>query len=140
MKKVIIESPYAGDTELNIKYARAALRDSLLRGEAPLASHLLYTQEGVLDDDIPSERTMGIEAGLAWADWAEASVVYVDLGMSTGMQLGIARAEEEGRLVWFRLLRGWGDGCQHVNISRDPKRRWGREACLDCFQVIQWLH
>jgi len=42
MKKVIIESPYAGNIEQNIKYRlRACLKDSLTRGEAPLASHLL---------------------------------------------------------------------------------------------------
>ena len=52
MKKVIIESPFAGDTETNIKYARECLRDSIFRGEAPLASHVLYTQDGVLDDTI----------------------------------------------------------------------------------------
>jgi hypothetical protein len=50
MKKVIIESPFAGDVKKNIEYARKCMRDSLLRGEAPLASHLLYTQDGILDD------------------------------------------------------------------------------------------
>ena len=56
MKKVIIESPYAENIERNIKYARACLKDSLNRNEAPLASHLLYTQDGVLDDGIKAER------------------------------------------------------------------------------------
>lgn len=70
MKRVILESPYAGDTaedvERNLTYAREALRDSLLRGEAPIASHLLYTQKGVLDDRIREERGLGIAAGVAW--------------------------------------------------------------------------
>lgn len=56
MRLVIVESPFAGDVEENIKYARAAVRDCLMRGEAPIASHLLYTQEGILNDDIPEER------------------------------------------------------------------------------------
>ena len=47
MVRVILESPYAGDIERNVKYARMAVRDSLSRGEAPIASHLLYTQEGI---------------------------------------------------------------------------------------------
>lgn len=64
MRRVIIESPYAGDVELNAQYARECLRDSLTRGEAPIASHLLYTQPGVLDDAVPRERALGIEAGL----------------------------------------------------------------------------
>ena len=29
MRLVIVESPYAGDVELNIRYARACLRDCL---------------------------------------------------------------------------------------------------------------
>ena len=53
---VIVESPYAGDVERNERYARACIRDCLLRGEAPFASHLLYTQAGVLDDTIKEER------------------------------------------------------------------------------------
>jgi hypothetical protein len=64
-RRVIIESPYAGDVDANLIYARECLRDSLKRGEAPLASHALYTQEGVLNDDDPDERKLGIEAGFA---------------------------------------------------------------------------
>lgn len=70
----------AEDVERNLTYAREALRDSLLRGEAPIASHLLYTQKGVLDDRIREERGLGIAAGLAWGV-AEMTVVYADLGI-----------------------------------------------------------
>ena len=104
MRRVILESPYAGDVEANVAYARAALRDSLTRGEAPIASHLLYTQPGVLNDDIPEERTLGIEAGLAWGAEAAATVVYCDRGISRGMQYGIDRAKREGRPVEWRYL------------------------------------
>jgi len=86
MKKVIIESPYAGNIEQNIKYARACLKDSLNRNEAPLASHLLYTQEGVLDDTVESKRMQGINAGLAWIEFADIHVFYIDYGMSKGME------------------------------------------------------
>lgn len=103
-RRVILESPYAGDVEANVAYARAALRDSLTRGEAPIASHLLYTQPGVLDDTDPDERAMGIEAGLAWGCEAAATVVYADRGVSRGMRYGIERAEAEGRVVEFRWL------------------------------------
>ncbi len=48
MKLVILESPYAGHVDANVAYARMAMHDSLLRGEAPIASHLLYTQPDVL--------------------------------------------------------------------------------------------
>ena len=102
--KVILESPYAGDVEKNLAYARKCMRDSLLRGEYPLASHLLYTQEGILDDTIPEEREIGIHAGLAWGEKAEKTVVYTDLGISEGMSYGIARARSEKRTVVYRSL------------------------------------
>lgn len=86
MKRVILESPYAGDVEKNIKYARACVKDSLSRNEAPIASHLLYTQEGILDDKIGVERDLGILAGLAWKEVAELHVFYIDHGYSQGME------------------------------------------------------
>jgi hypothetical protein len=104
MKKVIVESPFAGDINENIKYARACLRDCLLRGEAPIASHLLYTQEGVLRDEISQERQHGIDAGLAWGSVAEATVVYTDRGISRGMAYGIKNAKDSGRPVEYRSL------------------------------------
>ncbi len=113
MRRVIVESPYAGDVERNTAYARAALRDCLLRGESPIASHLLYTQPGVLDDEIPEERQLGIDAGLAWGAEAEATVCYVDFGVSDGMKYGIARAGDEGRGVEQRTIptfvTDWGN-------------------------------
>lgn len=107
MRLVIIESPYAGDIERHERYARAAVRDCLSRGEAPFASHLLYTQPGVLDDNDPQERTHGIEAGFAWGEHAAATVVYLDCGMSRGMKLGIEDAEKQGRPIEFRSLPEW---------------------------------
>lgn len=85
---VIIESPFAGDVESNISYARKCVADSAHRGEAPIASHLLFTQPGILKDDIPGERALGIEAGLAWYRVADKCVVYMDRGISKGMREG----------------------------------------------------
>lgn len=104
MQLVIIESPFAGDVEKNLEYARFAMRDSLMRGESPYASHLLYTQEGVLNDDDPDERTHGIQAGLAWGNVADLVAVYADLGISPGMQLGIDTHEAAGRKVEIRYI------------------------------------
>ena len=109
MRLVIVESPYAGDIDTNVKYARAALRDCVMRGEAPFASHLLYTQPGVLRDENPTERRMGIEAGLAWGEKADATVVYEDLGISEGMRQGLRQAQLEGRVVEFRRIPGWNE-------------------------------
>lgn len=104
MKRVILESPYAGNINLHVDYARACMADCLKRGEAPYASHLLYTQPGVLNDDKPKERNLGIAAGLAWGAQSEATVVYGDLGISPGMLLGIEAARKEGRKVEVRSL------------------------------------
>ena len=103
-RRVILETPFAGDIERNLRYARACMRDCLLRGEAPYASHLLYTQEGVLDDNSREERKLGIEAGFLWREPADATVVYRDWGISGGMQLGIEDAEQKGRPVEYRNL------------------------------------
>jgi hypothetical protein len=107
MPLVIIESPFAGDVARNIRYARACMRDSLKRGESPFAMHLLYTQAGILDDDIPEERNLGIEAGLAWGKHAHKTVVYTDFGITPGMEKGIQRAKEEGREIEYRALDSW---------------------------------
>lgn len=104
MRPICLESPYSGDVERNVAYARACLRDAILRGDAPVASHLLYTQPGVLDDGNAAERRLGIEAGLDLALRCDATVVYVDLGISAGMDEGIVRARRAGRRIEFREL------------------------------------
>jgi hypothetical protein len=104
LKLVVIESPYAGEVERNVKYARLCVRDSIQRGEAPYASHLFFTQDHILDDLVEDERRTGIEAGLAWGEKAELTAVYDDFGISGGMQLGIDRALAAGRPIEYRKL------------------------------------
>jgi hypothetical protein len=117
-RRVIIESPYAGAVTRNVRYARAAMRDSIMRNEAPMASHLLYTQEGVLDDSNPEERKLGMRAGFAWIPAADATVVYKDLGISPGMRAGVTMARNAGRPVEFRSLPDWA-----TNVRTPPPRR-----------------
>ena len=106
-RRVILESPYAGDRATNERYARAAMRDCLERGDSPYASHMLLTQPGISDDDVPDERRIGIDAGFLWHEVAHATVVYTDLGVSRGMNEGIANAHRLGQPVEFRTLKGW---------------------------------
>lgn len=112
LRLVLLESPYADEDAQkiarNVAYGRAAMHDCFMRGDAPFASHLLYTQDGVLDDTDPAERLLGIEAGLLWGRLAEVTVVYTDLGISPGMQKGIDRAKAQGRPIEYRSLSGWG--------------------------------
>lgn len=97
---VIVESPYFSLThegvEQNLIYARAAVADCIHRGERPFASHLFYTQEGVLDDNKPDERLMGIELGYEFWQPGALIVFYIDRGWSRGMQKAFDRAERFG--------------------------------------------
>jgi hypothetical protein len=97
-------SSSAGDVAGNEAYLRRCLADSLAPGEAPFASHGLYTQPGVLRDDDPEDRRRGIEAGFAWGEVADTVVFYTDHGMSTGMALGLERANRSGQRVEFRTI------------------------------------
>ncbi len=108
LTRVLVESPFAdireAEADRNIAYMQAAMADCFARGEAPFASHGLYTQPGVLDDTKPDQRKLGIEAGLQWGAYAQKTVVYVDRGISAGMKLGIERALKEHRPIEFRTL------------------------------------
>lgn len=106
---VQIESPYAGSTDLRIRfhilYARLCMKDALERGETPVASHLLYTQPNILNDEKLDDRVRGIKAGFDVADALNATVVvYQDLGISPGMARSIDHAKEAGRPVEYRNL------------------------------------
>jgi hypothetical protein len=107
-KRVLIESPFKGkdwsETRRNLFYARLCVRDSVLRGEAPFASHLFYTQTGILDDKIEEERMRSINAGLSWGEIAELSAFYTDFGFSNGMEYGMEHAKEIGRSTEIRSL------------------------------------
>jgi hypothetical protein len=106
MIRVYVESPYAARAPFTVAdhecYARICMTDSLKRGEAPLLSHLLYTQ--CLADTIPDQRRTGMEAGFAWAEKADLAAVYYDLGVTNGMNEGIRRHRERGVRVELRRI------------------------------------
>lgn len=104
MIRVIIESPYAGDIERNERYARRAMRDSIMRGEAPFASHLLYTQPGVLDENNSYERELGIELGYSHWYGARTIAFYTDYGISPGMNKARDRALSAGKIIEYRII------------------------------------
>lgn len=102
MLRVIIESPYAGDLIRNELYARRAAVDCLVRGEAPICSHLLFPQ--FLNDKIPEERKLGIDAGLAWYPAADLILFYEDYGMSPGMMEAYNVCVAANRRYQFRKI------------------------------------
>ena len=106
MRRVVMESPYAGktqaDIDANVAYARECLLDCLRKGESPLAGHLLHTQ--VLEE--AKDRRLGIDAHLAWIYCADMLVVYTDRGISPGMIEAIEEAAngEAHTPIEFRKL------------------------------------
>lgn len=104
----IVESPYMGATQellaRNKAYARAAIRDSILKGEAPFASHLLYTQPGVLRDEVHEERELGMGLGWHIMKHADRVVFYTDLGWSSGMLRGKVAANDARKQILERTL------------------------------------
>ncbi len=112
MRLVIIESPYAGrgrfkrfDRWRNKRYARKCMKDCLNRGEAPYASHLLYTQLGVLNDNFAQQRLLGMNAGHSWMKKADLVAVYMDRGVTSGMIAGVQKAKKEGIPVEERRIQ-----------------------------------
>lgn len=99
---VMVESPYAGDIERNTRYAQRAMLDSLRRGEAPFVMHLLYPQ--VLDENNPEERAKGIAQGLRWLERADLVALYIDYGVSSGMEQAFKEAVLKNIPTTYRLI------------------------------------
>jgi hypothetical protein len=106
--RVVVESPLGAHSRAQIEdnklFAIACCKDCLRRGEAPYASHLFFDRPGLLDDQVQQERALGMEAGFAWGDAADMTIVYVDRGISSGMRAGIARAILAKRTIIYRRL------------------------------------
>jgi hypothetical protein len=97
MPLALVESPYGSDElepwQDHIRYARKACHYCLTVLKVnPQASHLFYTQDGILNDDIPEQRALGIRAGLELGTYAEQSIFFIDFGFSRGMRQGYINA------------------------------------------------
>ena len=107
-KRVILSSPYSSSNDehlaRNIEYARRAVRDSLLADEAPLPAHLIYTQGGIMDENKALQRKMGEECEKAWSRECDQVVLYIDYGISNGMQICENRAKLMGLDVQRRKI------------------------------------
>ena len=126
-----LESPYAGNIELNTLYAQFCMHDSIVnRDEAPFASHLLYTQPNVLRDEIPEERKMGIDAGRDFSYATKKTVLYSDLGMTDGMKYAADHAQVTNHPVEVRFLPAdlWN---RFVEEARDIGYHVNKEHFID---------
>lgn len=92
-KLVYICSPYAGDVQKNVEFAKAACRYAMEQNCTPVAVHLLYQQ--FLDDNDPVQREAGLRMGhrvLAACDklWLCGNRI------STGMAMELKEAQKLG--------------------------------------------
>lgn len=107
LKKESVE--YQKEVGENIEYAQFAANYLVKQGYPSFASHLYYTQPNILDDTIPEEREVGIQAGFNLLDslWQTIEenedevikelkcnpVFFIDYGVSGGMMAALRRAQ-----------------------------------------------
>lgn len=106
MKLVCIESPWAGlggGREAAL-YLRRCIRDSLKRGELPLASHAVFCIAGGIDDNIPELRARGLSAAMRYILAADLVAVYVDHGISQGMKRALDFANANQKIIQARRI------------------------------------
>jgi len=104
MRLTVIESPYAGKVEENLAYLDQAILHCLRRNESPYASHKMLTT--ALNDNIPVERRLGIDAGLAFRRHMHNRAFYIDLGWSGGMEAALRLYLREGLTFELRTIYG----------------------------------
>lgn len=92
-KLIYIASPYAGEIEQNVAFAKAACRYAMAEGHTPVAVHLLYPQ--FLDDGDPAQRAAGLAMGHRVLEACQELWVCGDC-ISTGMAHEITEAEKLG--------------------------------------------
>lgn len=90
---VYIASPYAGDIEKNVAFAKAACRYAAAQGCTPVAVHLLYPQ--FLDDQVPKEREAGLKMGMRVLATCD-EIWLCGERMSAGMKAEEAEAKRLG--------------------------------------------
>ena len=97
-KLVYIASPYAGEVEKNIEFAKTACRYAMEQNCTPIAVHLLYPQ--FMDDNNPAERKLGMSFGNALMDRCSGVWVCGDR-LSSGMEAEFDRASEKNMTIKF---------------------------------------
>lgn len=94
---VYICSPYRGDKDRNIAYARELVKRALSAGLSPICPHLYLPQ--ILDDDKPEERKQALRVGLELLNSCSVVIVGARYGISDGMKAEIERARELGKRI-----------------------------------------
>lgn len=89
--------------DLLYRYAKRAVKDSLNRGEAPLASHIFY-YEFFNNNLIQTERDMGFISQVSWIQNADLIVVYIDFGITQAMKAALDVAKLKNKRIEYRTI------------------------------------
>lgn len=108
LPKIYICSPFAGDTQRNIKEARRYCAFAVSQGYIPYASHLFFPQ--FMSDDDSAQRELGLFMGLVYLDGCKECWVFGDK-VSSGMAAEIERAKKRGI-----TLRYFTEQCEEVSV------------------------
>ncbi len=88
---IYVASPYSGEIEKNIEFAKRSCEFVLKQGHGFFAPHLIYTQ--ILDDSDLTQRKKGLEMGLTLLSRCDELWVFGD-HISKGMKTEIQFAQE----------------------------------------------
>lgn len=99
-RRIYVASPFAGDTEKNTEAAIGYCRRVIDEGYMPVASHILYAASGMLKDDDPAERDLGLMFGLALLRLCDEVWVFGD--PSPGMKQEIEEAKRLHKPVKYK--------------------------------------
>lgn len=84
------------------RFAKRAVRDSMNRNEAPLASHLFYYE--IFNNNIQIERDMGLHSQISWIPNCDLVAVYIDFGVTQAMRVAIDVARLRGKKIEYRNI------------------------------------
>lgn len=92
-KLVYIASPYTGEVQKNVEFAKAACRYAMEQNCMPVAVHLLYPQ--FLDDHAPIQREAGLRMGHRVLEACD-ELLLCGSRISTGMAMELKEAKKLG--------------------------------------------
>ena len=95
-KLIYICSPYRGEVERNLQYARELTRIALDNDFVPITPHLYITQ--AVNDEVPEEREKGMAAGKELLKHCKYILIGSKYGLSEGMLEEIRLALEHGTI------------------------------------------
>ena len=94
-KLVFVCSRYRGDVEQNLKNAKEYCKQIISEGNIPIAPHLYFPQ--FLDDNLESERMLGITCGMILLNRCDSMTIFTDNGkLSEGMEMECNYAKRIG--------------------------------------------